>query len=103
MQRLTALIEMLAAEPTNAFLLFALAKEYESNADDATALTYYLQCGEYNPDYVGLYYHLGKLYERAQDFDAAITAYTKGIAVAKAANDRHAQNELSMALMEIEE
>ena len=103
MQRLNALLEMLRLDPTDAFLLFALAKEHENANDDATALSYYLQCGEYNPDYVGLYYHLGKLHERATEYDTAAATYTRGMTVAKAANDRHAHNELAMALDALEE
>jgi hypothetical protein len=47
-----------------------------------------------------LYYHLGKLYERRNDIDTAVAIYTAGIAVAQAANDRHAANELAAARLE---
>lgn len=103
MSRLPTLLTMLAAEPTDAFLLFAIAKEHEKAGDDAQALAYYLQCAQHNPDYVGLYYHLGKLYERRNDIDTAVATYTQGIAVAQQAGDRHAASELGAARMEWEE
>ena len=99
--RLDALQTMLEREPTDAFLLFAIAKEYEKKYDDATAQTYYERCHTYNPTYVGLYYHLGKLHERAQNLDAAIHIYKEGMQVAQAAGDRHALSELAMAKLEL--
>jgi tetratricopeptide (TPR) repeat protein len=49
------------------------------------------------PDYVGSYYHLAKLYERNQQTDAAIEIYTKGMEVAKKLKDNHNLNELRSA------
>jgi tetratricopeptide (TPR) repeat protein len=101
MSRIPTLKQMLETEPTDAFLLFALAKEYEGIGDTATAQVYYTTCAEHNPDYVGLYYHLGKHYERLNDLPQAMAFYEKGMDVAKAANDRHAFSELQQAHWEI--
>ena len=98
--RLTTLLTMLTAEPTDAFLLFAIAKEYESAGDDTEALNFYTKCREHNPDYVGLYYHLAKLYERKNDIPTAISVYDAGILVAKTQNNRHALNEMAIARSE---
>lgn len=49
------------------------------------------------PGYIGSYYHLGKLLERAGDNAAAISTYEKGMAMAKAGNEKHAYNELQSA------
>ena len=102
MNRISTLTTMLAAEPTDAFLLFALAKEHETAGDTNLSLQFYLKCAEYNPDYVGLYYHLGKHYEKIGDFDTAISTYKKGMDVATAANERHALSELQQAHWEID-
>ena len=50
-----------------------------------------------SPEYVGSYYHLGKLLERNGETQAAIEWYEKGMLQAKAANDQHAYNELQAA------
>jgi tetratricopeptide (TPR) repeat protein len=49
---------------------------------------------ERNPDYVGSYYHLGKLHERLGDESKAIAVYEKGMEVAKKLSDNHALSEL---------
>ena len=101
--RLEQLFQFLEASPEDPFLLFAIAKEYENlNAKEKT-LEYYLLLKKSSPDYVGLYYHLGKFYEAAADWDKALAAYDEGIKVAKAQNDRHALSELAGARMEIAE
>ncbi len=92
---------MLAAEPTDAFLLFALAKEHETLGELTAATDYYLQCAEHNPDYTGLYYHLAKIYEKLNDLENAIATYKKGMEVAQKTNDRHALSELQQAYWEI--
>lgn len=97
--RLQQLLQFLEQSPNEAFLLFAIAKEYEGSGDSSNALKYYLLLQQHHPDYVGLYYHLGKLYEQQEDFDNALATYTKGIEVAKAAGDRHALGELAEARM----
>jgi tetratricopeptide (TPR) repeat protein len=101
--RFQYLQQLLAASPKDNFVLFALAKECESHEDDAQALFFYLQLQESNPNYVGLYYHLGKLYEKLKDDQKAIQTYKKGIEISKIAGDRHAANELSGALLNLED
>ncbi|MBK6619798.1 MAG: tetratricopeptide repeat protein [Saprospirales bacterium] len=103
MARLDQLLQLLESSPKDSFLLFALAKEYEGLGNDDKALEYYLSLRESNPGYVGLYYHLGKLYLRKQDIDQAVSVYKAGMEVANLAGDRHAYNELSGAKMEISE
>ncbi len=92
---------MLADSAQDSFLLFAIAKEYEGQQDDTAALRYYQQLQSADPDYVGLYYHLGKLYERRNEIATAFHTYTAGMAVARSARDSHALNELAAARLEI--
>ena len=103
MTRLQHLLQLHEAAPTDTFLLFALAKEHEKTEDDANALAFYLLLRRTDPRYVGLYYHLGKLYERMQRIGEAVEAYRAGIEVSKQVGDRHAQSELSGALLEWED
>lgn len=95
--RLKQLYQFLQDRPSDEFLLFAIAKEYEGLGNEEKAESYYLKLQDVNPKYVGTYYHLGKLYERAEDFEIALLTYEKGMEIAKNIGDRHAYGELQGA------
>ncbi len=99
-ERLQQLKQFLSQSPGEPFLLFAIAKELE-NIDEDKAVLAYRELQALHPDYVGLYYHLGKMYEKKQDFDNAIAIYDAGINSARLQNDRHAQSELMAAKAEL--
>lgn len=92
--RLEQLYHFLEDRPEDEFLLFAVAKEYEKLENEAKAEEYYLKLYHDHPNYVGTYYHLGKLYERAEDVDRATEIYEKGMEIAKTVGDKHAFGEL---------
>jgi len=96
--RLQQLLDFLENSPGDAFISFAIAKEYEGLGQLDKSLTAYEALVKSQPDYVGTYYHLGKLYEKLEKFDAAETTFTTGISIAKAAGDKHAAGELQGAL-----
>jgi tetratricopeptide (TPR) repeat protein len=98
MNRLEQLQGLLKNSPDEAFLVFALAKEHEKLEAHGQALAEYLRLRAAHPDYVGLYYHLGKLYEHLQHPTEAMAVYEAGLEVARAANDRHSFSELRQAL-----
>ncbi len=95
--RLTKLLEFFAAEPNDPFLLYALATEYNSLNDAEKAFEYYHKLIDEHPDYVGTYYHLGKLYEKESQTDKAVDIYKRGLVAARAKNDNHAFSELQGA------
>lgn len=101
--RMSQLFAFLEQSPADSFLTFAIAKEYENLKDWQEALAWYLKITAQDPDYVGVYYHLGKLYERLQQPAEAIAAYKNGMAAAQKAGDRHAYGELAAAKMELDE
>jgi tetratricopeptide (TPR) repeat protein len=98
--RLQLLLGLLTDQPKDSFVLFALAKEYEKLGQNESALVFYERLQAADPDYVGLYYHLGKLHERAERIDAAVTVYQSGMLVAKKVGDQHAFAELAGAKMQ---
>lgn len=102
-KRLDYLLELLKSTPDDSFVLFALAKEYEGAGDLTRALEFYENLHGKNPGYVGLYYHLGKLFEQKQDFDRAVATYKQGIETARKASDFHALGELNGALLNLED
>ncbi|MBE7179145.1 MAG: tetratricopeptide repeat protein, partial [Mucilaginibacter polytrichastri] len=76
---------------------YALATEYLRLNNRDKALEFYEDLTANHPDYVGTYYHLGKLYEQLGRKDDALFTYKKGMDVAFAARDAHARNELQAA------
>jgi len=100
--RLNKLQKLLESSPKDSFLLFAIAKEYEAKGNIDLALKYYLELKENDAQYVGLYYHLAKLYETINEDILALQTYGDGIEVAKSQGDFHALSELNNAKMNLE-
>ena len=103
MEKIEKLKEFLVGSPDDSFLNHALALEYIKIGDDNSARLLFEKVLQKEPGYVGSYYHLGKLLERAGDYEFAILTYNKGIGEAKAAGDNHSRNELQGALDDITE
>lgn len=101
MSRVDLLKKYLADNPDDPFLHFALAKEFEGQQELEVAKSKYEYLVEQHAEYVGTYYHLGKLYELLEDTDKAEQCYEAGIKVAKAAGDTHSAGELRGALDEL--
>jgi len=92
--RLQKLLEFLKNEPNDPFLKYALATEYLAANDTNSALNYFEDLKSNHQDYVGTYYHLGKLYEKLGRKDDAIETYQQGMQQARASRDNHAYSEL---------
>jgi tetratricopeptide (TPR) repeat protein len=103
MNRIDKLKEFLQATPNDSFLQHALALEYIKEDNDSEAKILFETILEREPNYVGSYYHLGKLLERNNNFAEAINIYKKGMLEAKAVKDNHSYNELQAALEDLEE
>ncbi len=101
--RLQALQKLFEESPNDPFLLFAMAKEYEKLNDNKLALQLYQQLVQEHTDYVGTYYHLGKLFEKSEKWEEALKAYEQGMEVAKKVGDRHALGELAGARLNLED
>ena len=95
--RLAKLLEFLENDPNDSFILYALATEYNSLNDTEKAFSYYHKLVNEHPDFVGTYYHLGKLYEKESQKDKAIEIYQKGMLAARVKRDMHALSELQGA------
>lgn len=95
--RIEKLKEMLNFSPKDNFLRHALALEYIKAGNDADARPLFEAILNECPEYIGSYYHLGKLLERNNEPQLAIKWYEQGMAEAKKADERHAYNELQGA------
>ena len=100
--RLQQLELLLAESPTDSFLLFAIAKEHEKLKAYEKAKSFYQDLIQKDQEYVGAYYHLGKLYEEEEVFSLALETYNIGIEIAKKINDQHSLQELSTAKINLE-
>lgn len=92
--RLQKLLNFLENEPNDPFLKYALATEYLNANDLNKAISYYEDLLKNHSDYVGTYYHAGKLYEQLDRKADAIATYQKGMEVSRNAKDMHAFSEL---------
>jgi tetratricopeptide (TPR) repeat protein len=92
--RLQKLLDFLKNEPNDPFLKYALATEYVNSNDHQKALLYYEDLIANHADYVGTYYHLGKLYEALGRKNEAVKTYQDGMLVARKMNDMHSFSEL---------
>ena len=97
MNRIEKICELLQQTPGDNFLRHALALEYIKIENDKDARILFESILKDSPDYVGSYYHLGKLLERNGEINLAVERYEKGMMLAKALNDQHAYNELQAA------
>lgn len=97
MNRLKKLLKFYQDNPSDSFIMFALAKEYEKIGEENQAFQYYQLLQKTDENYVGLYYHLGKLLERQAQPSEAFQTYSKGMEIAKKAGDQHAFSELAGA------
>ncbi len=96
--RLSRLLEFLEEDPDDAFTRFALAQEYARRGDLGIAREYYEGLITTTPDYLGTYYHLGKLHIRLGDRKAAAAIFRSGIDVAARAGFGRDLEELREAL-----
>jgi tetratricopeptide (TPR) repeat protein len=102
MNRVETLLDFLREDPHDPFVQFALASEYLKAGDEESALQWFEKLVEEQPDYVGTYYHLGRLYRRLGRSEDAMRTYENGIEAATRVNDFHAASELRNAKMEME-
>lgn len=101
MERINKLKAFLEESPGDSFLQHALALEYIKLGDDAEARRLFEKLLQADEDYVGSYYHLGKLLERSGDTEDAVKVYENGMEKAKTAGNQHAYNELRSAWEEL--
>lgn len=88
-QKIRELAESLQKNPDDSFIKFALALELLKKDDVTKARVLFESVLRQDPDYLGVYYHLGKLYEHEGRFEDAKKMYSDGLNIAeKQENDR---------------
>jgi len=100
LEKLQALLEM---DPADSFTRYAIGLELAKAGKYEEAIRALEELREQDPGYVPTYYMLAGYYHHTGDKESATLIYKEGIAIAKIANDRHAQSELEAALDAIDD
>jgi tetratricopeptide (TPR) repeat protein len=97
MTRLEQLHQFLEDDPTDPFNIYALAIEYQKT-DSAEALKLFERILHDYPNYLPVYYTLGKFYESIGNVSLASATFEAGITKAREQHEAKAQRELQSAL-----
>jgi len=105
MPSIAQLEALLAADPADAFVLYALAQEHAKLAtaeSHGRASGFYDRCLAVDPAYHYAYFHKAKSQEAVGDQAGAIDTLRRGLAAAKKNGDAQAASELASYLDELE-
>lgn len=100
--RISTLAKAVKENPEDSFYKFTLALEMLKIDQSNKARVLFEAIRDQDPEYVGVYYHLAKLYTELDENKKAIDTYKEGIRVAESQNDLHTKSELSSALLNLE-
>lgn len=100
--RISTLAKAVKEHPEDSFYKFTLALEMLKIEEIQKARVLFEAIRQKDPDYVGVYYHLAKLYEQTGENKKALETYKEGVEVAESQNDAHTKSELSAALLNLE-
>lgn len=95
MNRLAELKKMLAVDPADSFLRYAVAMEYQKAGDLDQAIEEFQRLLARDPAYVAAYFMCGRALRDRGDKPAAHQLWIKGIAKAREIGDQHAATEMS--------
>lgn len=89
-------------DPRDSFSKFALALEFLKQENLKKAQILFEDIYKNDPDYAGVYYHLGKLYERLGLPGKALNIYKEGTNIADNQNKARTEKELAEAATQLE-
>ena len=101
-QKIRKLAQFIRSNPDDSFSKFALALELLKRDELDKSLMLFENIRENEPGYDGVYYHLGKLYERKGRPQKAADIYKEGIQIAANNENKRNVSELKEALAEVE-
>lgn len=100
--RISTLAKKVKEHPEDSFYKFTLALEMLKINETSKARVLFEAIKSNDPEYVGVYYHLAKLYIEIGENKKALETYKEGIKIAESQNDNHTKSELSAALLNLE-
>ncbi len=89
-------------QPNDPFLHYALAKEYEKLNLFEEASQKFSELVTQFPNYIGTYYHYGRLLSIQKNHQEALNILEKGIVIAESLGDLHSLAELKNLLVNLE-
>jgi tetratricopeptide (TPR) repeat protein len=99
--KIKQLARQIKHNPGDSFSKFALALEFRKEGEFKKARILFEDILSSDPDYVGVYYHLGKLYEALDRMNDAKELYNSGIEVAHEQKETRTKKELKEALQQL--
>lgn len=100
-ERLEILQKFLAESPNDSFSKYALALEYSNFGETQKAIILLEEIQETDPDYLPLYYLLGKLLEQSGEAEKAKNIYLSGLEKASSQKQNKIHNEIKQALEQL--
>ena len=94
MNRLDTLLQLLENDPTSSFILFAIAKEYETLGNYHRALELYGELSAKDPKYTGCYQHFAKAYFKLDKKNEGMDIIEQWIEICSKNNQAHDLSEL---------
>ncbi len=102
--RIKSLLGMLAQEPEDEFLNYALGLEYANDSSSyALAEAQFLKVLTNNVNYIAAYYQLGQLYAAMNNKEKALNTLQQGLQAAKDQKNNKAINEINEAIFLLED
>ena len=102
-ERMEQLKSILAQDPRSTFARYALAMEYMSAGETESALREFRSVLEVDGNYANAWFMGAQTLQHAARIPEAVQWLRDGIACAKRAGNRHAENEMQTLLDELEE
>lgn len=102
MPSLEQLEKLLAADPTDPFVPYAIAQEHAKLGQLVTALDYFDRCLALDSSYCYAYFHKARTLQTLGDIAGAKAVLTQGVAAATKAQDSHALSEIRGFLDELD-
>lgn len=99
---ISRLAKNIQQDPSDTFSKFALALELLKDDRVEKAQLLFEAILKQDPDYLGVYYHLGKLYQRREMYTQAKEMFSYGIQLAEKKNESRTKSELSEALIQLQ-
>ncbi|SMO34241.1 tetratricopeptide repeat protein [Fodinibius sediminis] len=100
--KIKQLARQIKKNPKDSFSKFALALEFRKQGAFGKARILFEDILKNDPDYIGVYYHLGKLYEMHDRLSDARKMYKLGIPKAEQQQKLRTKSELQEALQHLE-
>ena len=102
MDKIAALTEILAMNPSDSFARYGLAMEHLNQGNTDAALKAFATTTEHNPDYVPAYQMSGQTLAKLNRVEDAKARLRNGLEAARRTSNQHAASEMQALLDELE-